>query len=757
MSQVALLGQSSLAAALLVSALTVVFGALAAARRDHLLALAAKWGSYTTAALLLLASSALLHGLMEQDRALIYVWAQSDSSMHGFYVAAAFWGGQQGSLLFWAATLALSAAAAVWQHPWPRPQAPLLSSMLALFVLFFCALVLFFSNPFDTFELISPPTDGRGLNPQLQTLAMLLHPPALLLGYVLVSIPSAMLLVTFLQGRLPDEQEHRSIRRWALAAWLQLSIGLVLGMWWAYTELGWGGYWAWDPVENAALIPWLSLTAYLHVNALGRRRHGAHLWASALLMLTFLLTIFGTFLTRSGFVSSIHAFARSEIGYYFLAFIVALGVSFIALLVWRWRGFYPATVAQTSCPLGAWPVPPTSPATAAEMQARARQPHDASSETASSSEVERSQSPNSAAILSRENALLFASILLLLLALVVLVGTLAPKFHEMLFGDELSLGAPWFNRWLTPLSLILMASTGTGMLFSWRKTSPQRLWRRARMPILLATLTTASAPLAWTWWRFDALEVEPSSLELLYVVIAFWLAAFTTVLSSSELYSSWSRRRIRSSASQAFLALWTQQARRTAGSLIHVGMAWMIFGFAGAAFRVETQRSAQLGEQLSVGGYELRFVGVRQHYARDKAQVFAQVEVSRDGQLIETLEPARFAYYASNMATGETDLRSTPMEDMYLNLLEIDPQGESVLLLAVVSPFTWWIWLGSLLIMLVNVVLLLIPERRETAPSSTQDTTSDVLDHWALGPFPQLLEPRPSALAESEESQGAKP
>src|SRR3954471_10100290 len=385
---------------------------------------------YAICGCLLVASVSLWKGLISHDFNMEYVWAYTSSNLPSPYIFSAFWAGQKGSLLFWAVVLSLFASAA--QLLTPRRFGylmPYVAGVTSAVVTFFVSVMLFAANPFE--RLGFTPADGRGLNPQLQNVGMVIHPPMLYLGYISITIPFAFAVAALLSRRLDTGWIH-TIRKWTLVSWLFLSIGITLGMWWAYVELGWGGYWAWDPVENASFLPWLTMTAFLHSVMIQEKRGMLKKWNLGLVIGSFLLSIFGTFITRSGVIASVHSFAQSNVGWFFLIFLIVAAVLSFTLLHTRW-GLLEAEVRLES-------------------------------------------------MLSREAAFLFNNLLLVGIAFSVLWGTLFPILSELVRGSKITVGPPFFNTVNVPLGLLLLGLTGVGPLIAWRKASTSNLKRQFAFP-----------------------------------------------------------------------------------------------------------------------------------------------------------------------------------------------------------------------------------------------------------------------------------
>src|SRR5918995_557935 len=392
---------------------------------------------YAISGCLLVASLALWKGLVSHDLNIEYVASSTSRTLPPYYIFSAFWAGQKGSLLFWGVVLSLFASAA--QLLTPRRYAhlmPYVAGVTSAVIAFFVSVMVFAADPFERLSFV--PADGRGLNPQLQNVGMVIHPPMLYLGYISITIPFAFAVAALLSRRLDTGWIH-AIRKWTLISWLFLSIGITLGMWWAYVELGWGGYWAWDPVENASLLPWLTMTAFLHSVMVQEKRGMLKRWNLALVVGTFLLSIFGTFITRSGVIASVHSFTQSNVGYFFLGFLAVAGILAFTLLYTRW------------------------PSLKAEVQLES--------------------------VLSREAAFLFNNLLFVGIAFSVLWGTLFPILSELVRGSKITVGPPFFNRVNVPLGLLLLGLTGIGPLIAWRKASPGNLRRQFTWPVASGVVT----------------------------------------------------------------------------------------------------------------------------------------------------------------------------------------------------------------------------------------------------------------------------
>src|SRR5687768_13250313 len=464
--------------------------------------------TYGLAAALLVAALCLWKGLFAHDFNIEYVAQYTSRNLPTSYVFAAFWAGQKGSLLFWAGILSLFGAAA--QGLTSRRHAALLPYVAAvtnLVVAFFVITMLFAANPFE--RLLFTPEDGRGLNPQLQNPGMTIHPPMLYLGYISITIPFAFAVAALLSKRLDTGWIH-AMRKWTILSWLFLSAGITLGMWWAYVELGWGGYWSWDPVENASLLPWLTMTAFLHSVMIQEKRGMLKRWNVGLVVASFLLSIFGTFITRSGVIASVHSFTQSGVGYYFLGFLLLAGILSFALLYVRWPLLEPE----------------------ARLESMA----------------------------SREAAFLFNNLAFVGIAFSVLWGTLFPIISEAVRGTKITVGPPFFNRVNVPLGLFLVTLTGIGPLIAWRKASVQNLQRQFILPVVTGLVTGAI---------LVALGIRDT-----YALIAWALAGFVVGTVGQEFFRGVrARHRMHGEPVVVALGrLIGRNRRRYGGYIVHIGI-----------------------------------------------------------------------------------------------------------------------------------------------------------------------------------------
>ncbi|MFL2744037.1 MAG: heme lyase CcmF/NrfE family subunit, partial [bacterium] len=484
--------------------------------------------------LIAIASAALLQALVLSDFSLRYVWEHSSTDMPLFYKVSSFWGGLEGSLLFWVLVQSFFSMIVAFRYQYSnREIIPYVIATLNAILAFLLLLLIGWSNPLDLQGVI--PLEGRGLNPLLQHPAMAIHPPSLYLGFIGFSVPFAFAMGGLILGKM-DNEWVLTTRRWTLTAWYFLSAGLILGGQWAYEELGWGGFWAWDPVENAALMPWLTGTAFLHSVMIQEKRNMLKIWNVVLIILTFGLTIVGTFLTRSGIINSVHAFTQSEIGPAFLIFLAFILVIGFALLFKRIQMLE------------------------------------------SEHKIE--------SVLCRENAFLAQNVLLVGIAFTVLLGTTFPLLAEAVRGTKLSIQAPFFNTIIAPMGYMVLLLMGIGTLIAWRKSSWEGLRRNFKNPLILATVGTVFL----AWFLADR--------NLLWSVhTIFWLTIFVTSTIVLEIVKA-VQAKSSHTKSNFIIGLFyviTRNPRRYGGLLIHFGVVLMFLGFAGTFFKVERNMTLEPG------------------------------------------------------------------------------------------------------------------------------------------------------------------
>jgi len=650
---VTLIGELSLWVALLMAGWSMIVSYAGGASRRHDLIDSGVRGLYATFAMVLLASIGLWTALLSRDFSLEYVAGHISASMPSVYVFTAFWSGQAGSLLFWALILSMYATIAIaTSRARNRELVPWATGTLSAILVFFIATTCFKANPF--IRLPFTPLDGRGMNPQLQNPGMALHPPNLYLGYVATAIPFAFAIAALFAKRL-DAEWLGVVRRWALLSWFFLTIGIVLGMWWAYVELGWGGYWAWDPVENSSFLPWLTTTAFLHSIMIQEKRGMLRKWNVVLVVVSFLLAIFGTFITRSGVIESVHSFAQSPVGPWFATFFfLCTGIS-IYLVGIRLR----------------------------DLEAKA--------------ELE--------SMVSREAAFLYNNLVLCGIAFAVLWGTVFPIISEWAGKEKITVGPPFFNTVNIPLGLLLLALTGVGPLIAWRRASVSNLRRQFTSPAIAGV---ATGVLLFVLGMRDA-----------YALVAYILCGFVAGTIVQEFYKGVRARQAIHSESviTGFVNLVARNRRRYGGYIVHAGIVMLFAAFAGLAFRSEHDISLRAGESFNVTdpyGHKWRFVsqGVSYYNRVDRDVLAVALEAFRDGKRLGIITSEKRQYVDAQPQRNalfnpitEVGIRSTAKLDTYVVLAGIRNKDVAELRVTF-NPLVVWVWLGGFLMMIGGLVVM---------------------------------------------------
>ena len=606
---------------------------------------------YSVWVMMALASGILVYSLMTGDFRFAYVAEHSNRAMPTLYKFAAWWGGQEGSLLFWSFLLSTYASVVVFtnrrRH---RDMMPWVVAVLTSIQTFFLILNNFVANPFQmlaTDKLIVAVPDGQGLSPLLQYPAMAIHPPMLYLGYVGFAVPFAFAIGSLIT-RQPGDAWIHTTRRWTLVTWLFQSTGVMLGAAWAYHVLGWGGYWGWDPVENASLLPWLSGTAFLHSVMMQEKKGMMKVWNIVLVSSTFFLCILGTFLTRSGVVQSVHAFARSEIGKFFVTFL-ALGIAATIYLILD-RLDYLKSEAQLE------------------------------------------------SVISRESSFLFNNLILLASCFAVLWGTLFPVISEAATGDKISLDADWYNRLMVPIGLFLLLLTGVGPLFAWRKTSVESLRRNFQAPGIASLLLVAGLVIA--------------GMRNFYALISFGFCLFVALTVAMEFYKGGRSVGAKNNMNllHAMVELTHRNTRRYGGYLVHMGIVLMFVGFTGHAFNQNEVKELNVGDTMRVGTFDLKMINLEQGDNPNYASHTATMQVSKNGEDLGILKPEKRLYKASRQSTSEVGVRPRLNGDLYLNFGGMSDDNKRAVIQGYYFPLVSWIWIGGL-VLIGGTFVCLVPSK----------------------------------------------
>ncbi|TMB58392.1 MAG: heme lyase CcmF/NrfE family subunit [Deltaproteobacteria bacterium] len=648
------LGRLAICLALLFAAYATGVSIVGAIRRRRHLVRSGAHAAYAVFALVVVAVAILLRALLAHDFSLEYVAAYSSSTLPVQYTVAALWGGQKGSLLFWAFMLTLfTTIVQVQNRERNRDLMPWVTATLMTTAMFFLGLLTFVTDPFERLPIAA--REGADLNPLLQNYWMTIHPPSLYTGYVSASVPFAFAIAALATGRLGD-QWIRSVRRWSLFSWFFLTLGNLFGARWAYEVLGWGGYWAWDPVENAAFMPWLVSTAYLHSVMIQEKKDMLRVWNMVLVLLTFSLTIFGTFLTRSGVISSVHSFTQSGLGPFFIGFLLLVLVVSGGLVAYRFPELRTAATVES--------------------------------------------------FLSREAAFLFNNLVLVGIAFAVFWGTVFPVVSEWVRGVKITVGPPFFNRVNAPLGVALLLLAGIGPAIAWRRASPRNLWRAFATPVGAGLVAAVALLLA--------------RVPLGYAHATFALGVFVLGTIAQEFWRGMRARQamLHESAPRALSRLVGKNRRRYGGYIIHVGVVAVFVGVAASsAFRVEVQQTLAAGQEVAAGKFTLRYEQITKQDDPHMSRLAAVVSVWRDGRQIATLAPEKRFYKKPQQPTTEVAMRPTLTEDLYLVLGSYDEESGLVTLLAYVNPLVSWIWIGGVIMALGTTVAMwpTLAERRAPA------------------------------------------
>jgi cytochrome c-type biogenesis protein CcmF len=600
------------------------------------------WAMVTVAAMCLLVAA------FTNNYSLAYIFHHTNRALPAPYKFAALWSGQEGSLLFWSWLLATYGLVLRLRHRTDTRLFAYAGTIMAAVQVFFLLLLNFAAHPFALMQGALP-DDGAGLNPLLQYPEMVIHPPMLYLGYVGFTVPFAFALGALMM-RYPGEKWIHITRRWTMVTWMFLTCGVFLGAHWAYSVLGWGGYWGWDPVENASLMPWLTGTAFLHSVMMQEKRGMLKIWNMWLIFITFMLSIFGTLLTRSGLVSSVHAFAQSSIGTWFFAFLGLIAATCVIVFIKNY------------------------------------------SYLKSEHKLE--------SLISRESSFLFNNLLLLAACFAVLWGTLFPVLSEAVQGTKITVGAPFFNRVNIPIAMLLLFLTGVGPLLAWRKTSTESIKRNFTVPLVAMAVTAVVLAVAgfrpWT------------DIANFYSLVAISLSVLVIVIIAQEFYRG--GRVIASHTGEGLLAgmvhLARRNTRRYGGYIVHFGVVVIVIGIAGLAFNQDKEQEMGYGDKMSIGAYTLVCRSYTQEDNPNYGSESAIIDVFKNGRQLTTMYPERRFYKASQTTETMVANHSTPREDLYLIYAGRNPDTERPIIKARVNPLVMWIWVGVFIVVFGTLLAL---------------------------------------------------
>ncbi len=646
-------GHFAICTAWLLSAYAVVFGAIAGYRKNTKIYLSVVNASIFVFIAELVAISCLAYGFLTDDYTNQYIWQYSNKSMQNIYKVSAIWGGMDGSMLLWCFILSVSVFFLARQSK--RISGNLMPYVISIAnssSLFFLTITVYFTNPFRFLKSIYIPPDGNGLNPLLQNPYMAVHPPMLYMGFTTLAIPYAFCMGALLSGSLGNEW-LKLTRRWILIAWAFLTAGIVMGGHWAYLELGWGGFWAWDPVENSSFLPWLTATAFLHSVMVQERKNMLKIWNVWLVVATYTLTVLGTFLTRSGVVQSVHAFASTDIGWVFLVYIGLLVSLALILTVYR------------------------------------------SKSLKSEKKIE--------SIFSREAAFLINNLIFLSICFAILWGVLFPVFSEAITGEKQSIGIPFYNAINVPLFLLLIFLMGVGPLIAWKRASFKSIIRTFLAPCIVAMIFGVALIAAGVEGFYPLL-----SYTLCFFVLLTIIAEYTRALRIQR--ASADKSLIAGSTT-----LLKRHSNRYIGYLVHIGVLVMTVSItASMAHKVEKEFSLSRNETFNVGRFSLTLNKVLPTETENYNAVYADVSVTttRDNKYYADLKPEMRAYSRNNENTSEVALKMGLREDLYLVLAGINEDGSRASFKVFINPLQVWLWFGTVIVVF-GTLLLIIPKSKE--------------------------------------------
>jgi cytochrome c-type biogenesis protein CcmF len=642
------LGYAAIITAFIIAVYAAVAAFIAARGRISELWFSTRNAVFVTFGLTSVASAALIYSFFARDFSIRYVAEYSSSDLPASYTLAAFWAGQPGSLLFWAWLLSLFAViVVVREERRNRQMVPYVTGVMMGILAYVLGIVAFASNPFEKMPLAL--SEGMGLNPLLRTSDMFSHPTTLLIGYVGFTVPFAFAMAALISGRL-DDWWIRATRRWTLTAWIFLSLGNLFGMLWAYTVLGWGGYWSWDPVENASFMPWLAATAFLHSAMIQQRRGMLKVWNMVLIIATYSLTLFGTLATRSGILSSVHSFAMGAVGPLFLALIGLVLVGSLGLLSLRLRGL--------------------------------RSEHHLDS------------------VVSREATFLANNLLLLGATFAVFWGTVFPIVSEAVRGVKVGVGAPFYNQITAPIFLAMIILMGICPLIGWRKASPENLARNFLYPTGVALAA--------------AVVLYILGLRQVYAVLGFAALTFAGTAILVEFYRGGRARHRAHGDSylMALPRLVWRHRPRYGGYIVHAGVLLLAMGIIGSQmFSTSAEGTLAPGESLDVRGYTLTFRELKESSIADSAKVTGILDVTRGDDRIGSIESSKRLEREGEEWVTDVGLRTTPKEDLYVILSNWAEDG-SASFKVLVNPLVMWIWVGCGVIV-AGTLIAFWPDARE--------------------------------------------
>ena len=650
------LGAIGLCIALVLSSYSVIGSFLGKSIKISALEESARRAVYVLLLVVFVSTVSLVTAFINRDFQVAYVAAHSNLAMPNIYTWVAFYAGNEGSLLFIALALAVLSSIAIRLAPArSRETLAYTVGILMLVETFFLAVMIFMANPFDTLPLT--PSDGEGINPLLTHFGMFFHPPALMSGLIGLTIPFAFAMASLI-GKQNNDEWVDAGRAWGIISWVLLASGLLLGSWWAYTILGWGGFWFWDPVENAAFMPWLALTAFIHSIMVQKRRGMFRMWNIVLINVAFALALYGMFMNRGGPVPSVHSFGASDLGLVFLSFLAA-GI-LIPFLIFFWRF----------------------------------------------NSLKSAQSLDS--MLSREAAFLMNNLLFLGIAFVTLWGTVYPLISKLGSGEEITVARPFYDQVNGPLMLLLILLMGIGPLIPWRQANLASIKSALLFPTIVGIIVIILLAVCGIQKAIPLIGFGLCSTVLTGILTEWVRGTKARHRSSQEIYPI------------AFVKLVLANRPRYGGYIVHLAVIMVAFGVIGSSF-FELQRDVVLapGETYEIDNYKIKYIETNPIVKSDRTEFISAIEVDRNGEYLTTITAKRSFYPSFNMASTLAGIRSTPVEDLYIVPSENLPDG-SVGFRILINPLMWWMWVGGPVMILGTVIALWPQQIRQNTMRANQ-------------------------------------
>ena len=645
------LGTSTLLIALLLNVYCISMAFFGAKKDLRSAVLSARNANYLVTFSLLIAVCVLVAAFLQHDFSIIYVAEHSNLAMPRIYTWVAFYAGNEGSLLFVAFALSLMSSISLSMIPRRvGVLSPYTNGVISVIILFFIVVLISLANPFSAQDLI--PVDGKGINPLLTHPGMFIHPPMIMTGLISISVPFSLAMAGLISGQINDDWVDIG-RVWGLVAWVLLAIGLLLGSWWAYTILGWGGYWAWDPVENAAFMPWLGLTAFIHSIMVQKRRGMFRMWNIALINISFALGAFGIFINRGGPVPSVHSFGASTLGWVFLLFLAVSTIISFGLFFYRMSLLKGSTSLESA--------------------------------------------------LSRETAFLVNNLFLLAIAFFTLWGVVFPIISEITTGETITVGEPYYNQVNGPLMLGLICLMGIGPLLPWRKSKLSQVNRILIVPLVSTTIVVIAISLLFQITKpIVIIGIAVSTLAAISV-FQEWIRG------TKARQSSTGRNYL-----LAFCDLILANRPRYGGYIVHIAIIMLAFGILGSSFyNSEKDVFLAIGESTEIEDYSIEFTGIRTEIFPDRTERIADLKITKGDNELGSIGAWQGIYPSFSMLSTRAAIRSTPIEDLYVIFSETQPDGKTAAFRILVNPLVWWMWLSGPFVILGTIVALW-PARKRT-------------------------------------------